>query len=106
MDVITQFEPVRVMLWTTPRCLGTVMCKCLSFVPGMQLFYEPFLAAYQVGPERRNHGTPNEHVYERYFDIVQQEMQAALENNPALFADTNWFDHEYCIFDSVCLTQT
>ena len=67
----------------------------------MRLLYEPFLVAYQLGPERRNHGTPNEHVYERYYNIVQQEMQTALENNHALFADTYWFDHEYCTFDSV-----
>ena len=42
----------KVFLWTVARSLSTVFTKCLSFVDGIQIIYEPFDVAYCSGPER------------------------------------------------------
>ena len=91
--------PKRVMIWAIPRSLSTVLCKCLSCIPGVRLFYEPYFAAWGLGPERCNHGMANEDLFEHYYALVQEDMRKA--GSKALFPDTNWFDHEAWTFDTV-----
>lgn len=35
-------EPTRVMLWSIPRSLSTVVTKCISFIDGMEVWFEPY----------------------------------------------------------------
>ncbi|XP_072017163.1 uncharacterized protein [Amphiura filiformis] len=44
-------DQVRVMLWYIPRTLSTAVTKCLSFVDGIQIIFEPYVYAYYFGPE-------------------------------------------------------
>ena len=41
-------EQARVMMWTTPRANSTVLTKCLSFVPGSQIYMEPYYYCYHA----------------------------------------------------------
>ena len=55
-------EQVRLMLWTVPRSTSTVLSKCLSFVEGSQVFFEPYTCAHHLGPERVRQDTAVEYV--------------------------------------------
>ncbi|XP_072039165.1 uncharacterized protein [Amphiura filiformis] len=41
-----------VMLWVNCRSLSTVFLKCMSYVKGIQVVSEPYMAATMFGPER------------------------------------------------------
>lgn len=38
----------RVLLWCTPRSTSSIITKCLSFVPGTQVFFEPYYFCYEA----------------------------------------------------------
>ncbi|XP_072014952.1 uncharacterized protein [Amphiura filiformis] len=44
-------KQTKVVLWSTPRSLSTVLMKCLSFVPNSALWFEPYMGAMYYGPE-------------------------------------------------------
>ncbi|XP_072051782.1 uncharacterized protein [Amphiura filiformis] len=76
----------RVYIWALPRTLGTALVKCLSYVDGIQIVYEPCVSAYHYGPEADT---------ERK-SFVAQYMENAIANQMAL---ENAFDDEKCTYD-------
>ncbi len=46
-------KPIKIILWSTPRSLSTVLTKCLSFVPNSSIWFEPYMGAMYYGPEAR-----------------------------------------------------
>ena len=92
-------QPRRVMLWTTPRTLTTVLCKCLSFVPGMRIFYEPYLAAHIFGPGRQPLNTSNKYDEQCLYHYSEERI---LKETPSLpEGATNWFSADVCTYDWV-----
>ncbi len=77
-----------VCIWTVPRTLGTALSKCLSYVDGMQIFYEPFVSAYYFGPEGI---TPTVENIE-FRDSVSQTQNVLYENT---------FEDNECTYDWV-----
>ena len=93
----TANNPARVMLWTVPRTLATVLCKCLSFVPGAQIFYEPFLTAWEIGPECSVVSSGESAVNEKFYSQIER-MVPTLDIQ---YPDTNWFDSHVCTYEWV-----
>ncbi len=48
---MSKSEITRVMLWCMPRSMSTAFLKCMTYVPGTQAWYEPYLTC---------------HIYSRY----------------------------------------
>ncbi|KAJ8039920.1 hypothetical protein HOLleu_14074 [Holothuria leucospilota] len=46
MDKQNDERPLRVFLWMVPRTYSTVLMKCLSFVDGAEVWFEPYLACH------------------------------------------------------------
>ncbi|XP_072014203.1 uncharacterized protein [Amphiura filiformis] len=66
----------RVFIWCVPRTLGTALTKCLSYIDGIQIFYEPCGAAFHFGPEGR---TPHPDVA-KFMDSASSNQQAIFEH--------------------------
>ncbi|XP_077988619.1 uncharacterized protein LOC144443122 [Glandiceps talaboti] len=51
-----QSSPVKAILWTGPRCLGTAFERCMRNLPNVEAFHEPFVVAATYGliGERRD----------------------------------------------------
>ena len=39
-------DVVRVKLWCVPRSTSTAILKCLTYVPNIQVWFEPYLSGY------------------------------------------------------------
>ena len=87
------------MLWTTPRTLSTVLCKCLSFVPGMRIFYEPYITAQMLGPERLPLGTGNKYDEQCLHNYSEERILKQMPSLPE--GATNWFSADVCTYDWV-----
>ncbi|XP_038066919.1 branched-chain-amino-acid aminotransferase-like protein 1 [Patiria miniata] len=46
-------QQVRLMIWTVPRSISTVLAKCLSFVDNSKVFFENYINAYVLDPVRQ-----------------------------------------------------
>ena len=90
-------QPRRIMLWTTQRSLSTILCQCLSFVPGMRIFYEPYCAAYQFGPECRPIDKENKYDEQCLYNYSEARMQKSARCLPD--EDSNWFSADICTYD-------
>ncbi|XP_038070405.1 branched-chain-amino-acid aminotransferase-like protein 2 [Patiria miniata] len=74
-------QQVRLMIWTTPRTTSTALTKCLSFVKDSKVFFEPYLTAYFMGPDKSV--SPNERG----------------DSYPALKEEfVGWFDASQCTY--------
>ena len=51
MDVNTTGSVTRVMLWCPPRSVSTAILKCLTYVPKLQAWCEPFIFADYCAPD-------------------------------------------------------
>ncbi len=47
-------KPVKVIMWSTPRALSTVIEKCLSCIPGSVIWHEPYVNAMWFGTDRHS----------------------------------------------------
>ena len=92
-------HPRRIMLWATQRSLSTILCQCLSFVPGMKIFCEPYSAAYQFGPECRPVDKDNKYdapcLYHFSDERIQKATQSLTDEN------RNWFSADVCTYNWV-----
>ncbi|XP_041466421.1 uncharacterized protein LOC121416953 [Lytechinus variegatus] len=48
MASLTSEQQARVMMWCTPRSISSVFCKCLSFVPDIDVFFDTYYFAYEA----------------------------------------------------------
>ena len=55
-------EPIKVIIWATPRTCSTSLLKCLSSIPNAKAFDELYSIAFLLGPERVNQTPINEEV--------------------------------------------
>ena len=77
----------RTFLWCIPRVMSTALCKCLSFIDGMEVWFEPYLYAYGLAHEykqKTNSVLPveyegNEDVYEEATRIFERFTKCKLE---------------------------
>ncbi len=76
----------KVCIWTVPRTLGTALTKCLSYVDGVQIFYEPCASAFHFGPESKRLKDPDLATY----------VEKASANQPSTFE--NAFDDNKCTY--------
>ncbi|XP_072043358.1 uncharacterized protein [Amphiura filiformis] len=79
-------KPVKVILWSTPRSLSTVLTKCLSFVPHSQIWYEPFVGAMRYGSDARY--TRSEEDIDVKYDVP------AGVGYEAKYTDYLWYKHQ------------
>lgn len=62
---------VRVIVWSLPRTISTVLTKCVSFVDGINVHLEPYGYAHASWLGLRG--------------LAQQELPVTYEGNEALF---------------------
>ena len=56
-------NPLRVVLWSAPRCMSSVFERSIRELQDVKVIYEPHQQAYYYGPERKldsNHPEPSE----------------------------------------------
>ena len=88
-------EPTkRILLWGPPRSLSTVFEKCMSYVDGIQIINEPYITAFNAGPERKIGG--NNMVQDGVVDF----MNNAREEVKSIEDITGW-DDEICTYQWV-----
>ena len=46
--------PVKVFLWTAPRCISTAFERSIMEVKDSKVFHEPYAGSYHFGPERQS----------------------------------------------------
>ncbi|XP_071478205.1 uncharacterized protein [Diadema antillarum] len=63
-------EQVRVMTWCTPRSTSSVFCKCLSFVPGIDIFFDTFYFAYEAEVDLATIGKVVDHDADNFGEDV------------------------------------
>ncbi|XP_003727359.2 uncharacterized protein LOC100891115 [Strongylocentrotus purpuratus] len=44
----TPSQQARVMMWSTPRSISSVFCKCMSFVPDIDIFFDTYVFASEA----------------------------------------------------------
>ncbi|XP_072016787.1 uncharacterized protein [Amphiura filiformis] len=81
---------VRVMLWFIPRTLSTAITKCLSFVDGIQIIFEPYLYAYYYGPERKQTGVSE--MYDNFLDKTNDAVTDKVDLAKGFIPDTCTYD--------------
>ena len=92
----THHNPVRVLLWSLPRSLSTVMLKCLSQLDDTQIINEPYITAYHMGPERVQGTDINK--AKQSAENLAKFMAAAKKME---FALPKAFDHRNCTYNWV-----
>ena len=80
----------RVLIWSHGRAMSTVFLKCMSYVKGIQILSEPYVAALTVGPEKA--ATDIKEAFDNY----KLEQQSAYEAKL-----TSAFESDVCTFDWV-----
>ncbi|XP_072029745.1 uncharacterized protein [Amphiura filiformis] len=87
----TNRELTRVFIWCVPRTLGTALTKCLSYVDGIQVINEPFVSAFNFGPEslRANSGAEtNTDPVKKFMDsasAVQNVFEKAFDDSKCTY---------------------
>ncbi|XP_072037600.1 uncharacterized protein [Amphiura filiformis] len=46
-------NPLKIIMWCTPRSLSTAIGKCFSQIPGSLIWHEPYISAMWYGTDRR-----------------------------------------------------
>ena len=80
----------RVLLWSHGRAMSTVFLKCLSYVKGVQILSEPYVAALTVGPEKDTQDV------KEAFDNYKVDQHAVYEAKLTMA-----FESDICTFDWV-----
>ncbi len=84
----------RVMLWSVGRSLSGVFVKCMSYVEGIQILSEPYVAAYQLGPERIATADVHQSDASAVFNNYKSGANTIYETNLKMAVDDN-----VCTFD-------
>ena len=100
--------PAKIILWSTPRSLSTVIEKCLSYVPNSVIWHEPFVSAMWFGKDRRflpiaeAVGKVNSHVSED----KDQEALGKMDSNVSQDHDVNDVAEEVSLPEGVGYDET
>ncbi|XP_072034584.1 uncharacterized protein [Amphiura filiformis] len=89
-------NPVRVLLWSLPRSLSTVLLKCLSQLGETQIINEPYITAYHMGPDRVQ--STDQKKAKQSAENLAMFLEAARKMEAAL---PKSFDHRKCTYNWV-----
>ena len=74
------------MMWTVPRSISTVLCKCLSYVEDSLIVYEPYLCARWFGPDAEK---------EEMLELTRKSCKVARLEKSAVRFDTSLFSYKW-----------
>ncbi|XP_071503842.1 uncharacterized protein [Diadema antillarum] len=81
-------DKARLMIWSTPRSISTAFARSMSARGDTEVFWEPYLACYSFGPDRKIHwgdhipGMLNDKYTYSYIDTI---LNADYPNSKVLF---------------------
>ncbi len=85
--ILSSRQPVRVILWAVPRSLSTAFLRSIDNMScPVEIFHEPYSAAYYFGPERRapsGPAIPQENQYT--YDWVRKQLEADYSGSEMIF---------------------
>ncbi|XP_038066918.1 branched-chain-amino-acid aminotransferase-like protein 2 [Patiria miniata] len=70
-------QQVRLMIWTVPRSISTVLAKCLSFVDNSKVFFENYVTAYVLDPMRQLEKYQNAELEEAMVAVMKEISEVA-----------------------------
>ena len=80
-------DVVKVFLWTLPRSLSTVLCRCLSAIDGVQIAFEPYRTAYHDGPDANKEGMSDSYLaFRQQAKLLQMSFPNAFPEETCTFS--------------------
>ena len=86
--------PVRVIMWSAPRCLSSAFERSVRELKTVKVLYEPHQEAFWYGPERKsdaNHPTAEDIVPGATFQDADQKLLTTYHGYDAVFAKNHAF---------------
>ncbi|XP_071503838.1 uncharacterized protein [Diadema antillarum] len=81
-------KQARIMIWSTPRSISTAFARSMSARGDTEVFWEPYLACYSFGPERKKHWGDKmpEMMNAKYtYSYIDKLLNADYPNSTVLF---------------------